>query len=52
MPTKKRDIVQVKNPRSGRYVKVDRTRGLILGHKKSEGPYANVPIARKRKTAK
>lgn len=46
---KKRDVVQVKNPRSGHYVKIDRAAGRILSHKKTEGPYANVPIARKRK---
>ena len=46
---KKRDIVQVKNPRSGHYVKIDRAAGRILAHKKSEGKYANIPVARKRK---
>lgn len=45
----KPDIVQVKNPKSGHYVKIDRSKGKILDHKKSEGPYKNVPIARKRK---
>jgi hypothetical protein len=44
---KKKDVVQVKNPRSGRYVKIDRREGKILDHKKSEGPYKNVPVARK-----
>lgn len=43
-----RDIVQVKNPKSGRYVKIDRGAGRILDHKKTEGPYKNIPIARKR----
>lgn len=42
------DIVQVKNPRSGKYVKIDRAKGKILDHKKSEGPYKNVPVARKK----
>lgn len=41
----KPDYVQLKNPRSGLYVKVDRTRGLIVSYKKSEGPYKHVPIA-------
>jgi hypothetical protein len=45
MTREKPDYVQLKNPRSGRYVKVDRTRGLIVSYKKSEGPYKNVPIA-------
>jgi hypothetical protein len=48
MAEKKRDIVQIKNPRSGHYVKIDRDRGLIVSHKKSAGPYKNVPIARKK----
>ena len=42
------DIVQVKNPRSGKYVKIDRAKGKILDHKKSEGPYKNIPVARKK----
>ncbi len=46
----KKTVVQVKNPKSGHYVKIDRSVGKILSHKKSEGPYKNVPIARKRET--
>lgn len=45
----KHDVVQVKKPRSGHYVKIDRSEGKILSHKKSSGPYKGVPIARKRK---
>ena len=45
----KPDIVQLRNPRSGHYVKVDRTHGKILDHKKSAGPYKNVPIVPLRK---
>jgi len=48
MATKKRNIIQTKNPKSERYVKIDRSAGRILAHKKSPGPYKNVPIARKR----
>lgn len=44
---KKKDVVQVKNPKTGHYVKIDRTEGRIIDHKKSEGPYKDVPIARK-----
>lgn len=44
---KKKDVVQVKNPKSGKYVKIDRAQGKIISHKKSEGPYKGVPIARK-----
>ena len=48
MPATKKDVVQIKNPKTGRYVKIDRRVGKILSHKKSKGPYKNVPIARKR----
>lgn len=48
----KSDIVQVKNPRTGRYVKIDRAKGKIISHKKSEGKYKNVPVARKNKKKK
>lgn len=46
---KEKDVVQVKNPKSGHYVKIDRDAGRIIAHKKSEGPYKDVPIARKHK---
>ncbi len=49
MATKKRDVVQVKNPRTDRYVKIDRSAGKIIAHKKSPGRYKDVPVARKRK---
>ncbi len=45
--SKKRDIVQVKNPKTGRYVKIDRDAGKIISHKKSTGKYKGVPVARK-----
>jgi len=48
MATKK-DVVQIKNPKSGKYVKIDRSAGKIISHKKSEGPYKGVPVARKKK---
>ena len=48
MSGKKKDVVQVKNPKSGHYVKIDRSEGRIVSHKKSEGPYKHVPIARKK----
>jgi hypothetical protein len=40
----KRDLVQLQNPRSGKYVKVDRTAGTIVAYKKTDGPYKNVPV--------
>jgi hypothetical protein len=55
MPTRKssssakHDIVQLRNPRSDRYIKIDRTEGRIIAHKKSPGPYKGIPVARKRK---
>jgi hypothetical protein len=48
MSEKKRDVVQVKNPKSGHYVKIDRAVGKIVSHKRSEGPYKTVPVARKK----
>lgn len=44
----KKDIVQVKNPKTDRYVKIDRDKGKIIDHKKSAGPYKGIPIARKK----
>jgi hypothetical protein len=44
----KKKIVQIKNPRTGHYVKIDRAAGEIIGHKSSNGPYKNVPIIRKK----
>jgi len=48
MSKKRRDVVQVKNPKTGRYVKIDRSKGKIVAHKSSKGPYKNVPVARKK----
>lgn len=45
----KHDIVQIKNPRTERYVKIDRTEGKIVSNKKSPGPYKGIPVARKTK---
>ena len=40
-----KDLVQVHNPKTDRYVKIDRDKGQIVGRKKSPGPYKNVPVA-------
>ena len=40
----KNNIVQVRNPRADRYVKIDATEGKILGMKKSPGPYEDVEV--------
>ena len=49
MNPKTRDVVQTKNPVTGRYVKINRSAGRIVGHKKTAGPYKGVPVSRKRK---
>ena len=36
--------IQAKNPITGKYVKLDRGKGKIVSHKKSEGPYKNINI--------
>lgn len=46
---KKHDFVQVKNPKTERYVKIDRAEGRIISQKTSPGPYKGVPVARKSK---
>ena len=47
-----KNIVQTKNPRSGCYVKINRNKGMITAHKKSDGPYKNIPIIRRTKEMK
>ncbi len=42
-------IVQTKNPKTGHYVKINRSEGKIIGHKSSKGPYKGVPVIRKPK---
>ena len=42
-----KDIVQLLNPKIDRYVKIDRAIGEILSHKKTKGPYKNIPIITK-----
>lgn len=38
------DIVQVRNPKTSRYIKIDRTAGNIIGQKLTKGPYKKIPI--------
>jgi hypothetical protein len=45
------NIVQLLNPKTLRYVKVDRVNARILSTKKTPGPYKNIQII-KRKTIK
>lgn len=42
-------IGQTKNPRSGKYVKIDRDKGKVISTKKTDGPYKGIPIIRKKK---
>lgn len=49
MSSKKKDVVQTKNPKTGHYVKIDRSKGKIVSHKKSKGPYKNIPVLRKKR---
>jgi len=51
MAETKKNVVQVKNPKTQRYVKIDRSAGKIVSHKRSSGPYKGVPVARKRAVA-
>ena len=50
MSTLSRDIVQIRNPKVDRYVKIDRAVGRIISVKPTKGPYKGVPIARKKKS--
>lgn len=40
-------IVQVLNPRTDRYIKIDREKGAIVSEKKTKGPYKGIPIVKK-----
>ena len=40
----KDEIVQLKNPRTNKYIKINRSKGLIISHKKTFGAYKNIPI--------
>lgn len=40
----KKELVQVRNPVTGRYVKIDKARGSIVAHKKTDGPYKGIRI--------
>lgn len=38
------ELVQLKNPRTKRYIKIDKSTGSILSHKKTRGPYKGIKI--------
>ena len=37
-----KERVQIKNPVTGRYVKIDTRTGRIIAHKKTSGPYKGI----------
>lgn len=41
------NLVQIKNPRTGLYVRINRKRAILL-HKKSKGPFKGIPIIGKK----
>lgn len=41
-PGEIRNRIQVKNPVTDRYVKIDTTTGRIIDHKKTKGPYKGI----------
>lgn len=43
------EIVQLMNPRTKRYIVVDRVNGLIVKTKKTPGPYKNIQVIGNRK---
>lgn len=43
---KKNEIIQVKNPKTGRYLRVNKTTGKIM-YPSKKTPYANIPIIKK-----
>ena len=44
-----KDIVQLRNPKTGKYIKIDKRKGQIIGHKQTCGPYKDIPIVKKKK---
>ena len=45
---KKKNVVQIKNPRTGHYVKINRNAGRIVDQKKTSGPYKGIPVIKKK----
>lgn len=52
MNNKQDDIVQIRNPRSNRYVKINKTKGVMISSKKNIGPYKGIPIVKNKKEIK
>ena len=45
----KHEYVQIQNPKTKKFIKIDKTIGKIVSHKKSLGAYKNIPIHKKQK---
>jgi hypothetical protein len=43
-----KDLVQVRNPKTNRYILIDRDKGQIIGRKDEGGPYKGIPIVGRR----
>jgi len=41
------DLVQIQNPKTKRYVKINKKKGIIVSHKKSPGAYKGIRIHKK-----
>jgi hypothetical protein len=50
VPRPRSRFVQVRNPKTDRYIKIDREKGAIVATKRTAGPYKGVPIIEKPKT--
>ena len=44
----RRNLVQIRNPKTNRYILIDRDKGQIIGRKEDDGPYKGIPIAGRR----
>lgn len=47
-----KNIVQKKDSKTGKYLKIDRKTGQILATKKTPGPYKDIPIMKKKDVSK
>ena len=41
------NIIQILNPKTNRYVKINRKTGSIISYKGTKGPYKGIPIIKK-----
>jgi len=38
------ELVQVRNPRTGNYILIDKATGMIVEHKETSGTYDDIPV--------